>query len=121
MHETILGLAQMVAGAREWEMPLLETLCRVAESGWAHRLREGVTPEDCGSAFPCAAAFTAAEYLNIGRSGAAAEDFKAGDISVEGRSAADSAALAQSLRLAAERLMAPYAVEAEFAFRRVQG
>ena len=111
----------MVAGACEWEMPLLETLCRVAESGWFHRLREGVTPEDCGSAFPCAAAFTAAEYLNIGRSGAAAENFKAGEISVEGRSAADGAALAESLRQAAERLMAPYAVEEDFAFRRTKG
>ncbi len=120
MHETILELARTVSGAGEAEAAVLDALCRAAEAAWQRRLPEGTAPEDCGTAFSCAAAFTAAADLAAGRSGAVAS-FKAGDVSVEGRSGADGAALAEALRRTAEHLMAPYAVEADFAFRRVRG
>ena len=77
--------------------------------------------EDCGTAFPCAAAFTAASNLAAGRGSVAVASFQAGDVSVEGLGGADSAALAEALRNTAERLMAPYAQAADFSFRRVRG
>ena len=110
-----------VSGAGETEKELLEALCQAAEAAWTGRLREGVTAEACGTAYPCAAAFTAAADLVTGRSGDDVASFKAGDVSVERRDGSDGAALAASLRQTAERLMAPYAAEADFAFRRVRG
>ena len=71
MHETILELARTVSGAGEAETALLEALCQAAEAAWTGRLREGVAAEDCGTAFPCAAAFTAAADLAAGRGAAA--------------------------------------------------
>lgn len=121
MHETILKLARTISGAGETEEALLDALCQAAETAWQRRLPEGRTPENCGTAFSCAAAFTAAADLAAGRSGDAVASFKAGDISVESRGGADGAARAEALRQAAERLMAPYAVPADLAFRRVRG
>ena len=121
MLETILELARTVSGAGEAETALLEALCQAAETEWTSRLREGVTAADCGAAFPCAAAFTAASNLAAGRGSVAVASFQAGDVSVEGLGGADSAALAEALRNTAERLMAPYAQAADFSFRRVRG
>ena len=67
--ETILTLAKVLSGAGEDEEPLLEALCQAAERQWERRLRPGVTAEDCGEAFPCAAAFTAAADLAAARGG----------------------------------------------------
>ena len=120
MGEQILELAMTVAGAGEEERALLEPLCAAAETAWTARLREGVTAEACGSAFCCAAAFTAAADFAVSRFGGVRE-FTAGEISVKGRNVSDAAELAHALRQTAERLMAPYAAEADFAFRGVRG
>ena len=120
-QETALTLARELSGAGEAEEALLELLCQAAEQQWEKRLRPGMTTEDCGKAFPCAVAFTAAADLVTGRSGDDVATFKAGDVSVERRDGNDGAALAAALRQTAERLMAPYAVPADFAFRRVRG
>ena len=45
----------------------------------------------------------------------------AGSVSVRIRGAAESCALAESLRRTAERLMAPFAVPDDFCFRGVRG
>ena len=58
MREEILTLARIVSGAGETEEALLESLCQAARLRWEGRLRQGLTPEDCGRAFACAAAFT---------------------------------------------------------------
>ena len=97
-QETALTLARELSGAGEAEEALLELLCQAAEQQWEKRLRPGMTTEDCGKAFPCAVAFTAAADL-----------------------AAESCALAESLRRTAERLMAPFAVPDDFCFRGVRG
>ena len=60
MGERILELALAAGGG---DRALLEPLCNAAVRAWTARLREGLTAEDCGEAFPCAAAFTAAADL----------------------------------------------------------
>ena len=115
-QETALTLARELSGAGEAEEALLELLCQAAEQQWEKRLRPGMTTEDCGKAFPCAVAFTAAADLAAARGG-----FTAGSVSVRIRGAAESCALAESLRRTAERLMAPFAVPDDFCFRGVRG
>ena len=111
-----------MSGAGEAETALLEALCQAAEAEWTGRLREGMAAEDCGTAFPCAAAFTAAANLAAGRGGGGAvASFKAGDVSVEGRGGADGAALAEALRNTAERLMAPLHPGGGFCFQEGAG
>ena len=53
MHEKILTLAKAIVRPAEEEEALLDALCTAAEAELAGRLREDVSPEDCG-AFPCA-------------------------------------------------------------------
>lgn len=117
MREKILELARGIAGESE----LLEALCGAEESRWRARLRQGVSPEDCGEAFVCAAAFTAAASLTAGRGGDGVASFTAGEVSVKGRSTAENAGAARAMRQAAEELMAPYTEAADFAFRGVRG
>lgn len=117
--EKILELALAVSGAGEEERGLLEALCAAAERAWRGRLRQGVTEEDCGEAFSCAAALTAAADLAAGQGGGVAA-FTAGAISVKGLGGAESAARAAALRATAERLMAPYVHSGEFCFRGVR-
>lgn len=121
MREEVLALARIVSGAGEAEEALLGPLCQAARQRWEARLRLGLAPEDCGAAFICAAAFTAAADLAAGRGGGAVSAFTAGDLSVKGRGAAEAAALAQSLRQTAEGLMSPYAEAEDFCFKGVRG
>lgn len=120
MEDRILALARAAAGGAA-EEPLLAPLCAAAGWYWEGRLREGLAAEDCGEAFPCAAAFTAAADLLAGGNGGFVESFRAGEISVKGRGAAETAAQAQNLRQTAERLMAPFAVPEDFSFQGVRG
>ena len=106
MRERILKLALELTGGGEGDRMLLAALCAVAEDAWLARLREGVAPEDCGEALPCAAAFTAAADLAAAEGGAAS--FSAGDISVSLGGVQDRARRAESLRQAAEGLMEPF-------------
>ena len=118
--ETILTLAKALSGAGEDEEPLLEALCQAAERQWERRLRPGVTAEDCGEAFPCAAAFTAAADLAVGPDGGI-ESFTAGCVSVKGAGGEGAQRRAESLRRSAWQLMAPFTQPGDFAFRRVRG
>ena len=60
MDQEILDMAVILTGAAEDRQMLLTALCTAARQRWQARLREGVTVEDCGQAFVCAAAFSAA-------------------------------------------------------------
>lgn len=116
-----MTLARAVSGAGETERALLELLCLAARERWEARLRSGVTAADCGAAFLCAAAMTAAADLAAGREDGNVSAFTAGEISVKGRGAAEAAALAETLRRTAARLMAPYAEAEDFCFKGVRG
>ena len=121
MDETIVALAARLAGLEETDTALLEPLCAAARARWIARLRQGVTEEDCGKTLCCAAAFSAAAEAVSGASGdGGVTSFKAGEVSVQGRTAA-SAALSAALRSAAEELMAPFARTGSFAFLGVDG
>lgn len=84
-------MAVILTGAAEDRQVLLTALCAAARQRWQARLREGVAAEDCGQAFVCAAAFSAAAEFLTGEGGnaAAASSFSAGEISVSASSAAD--------------------------------
>ena len=83
-QETALTLARELSGAGEAEEALLELLCQAAEQQWEKRLRPGMTTEDCGKAFPCAVAFTAAADLAAARGGEGVSGFTAGLLSLCG-------------------------------------
>ena len=119
MHETSLTLAQTISGARDTEASLLELLCTAQEQAWSERLR-GVTANECADAFCCACAFSAVAGLLAGRGGEGTASFRAGEISVQRASGDQTRTAAESLCAQAERLMAPYTAEDNFAFRGVR-
>lgn len=119
MGEQILALALAASGGNGEDRALLEPLCAAAEAAWRRRLRPGTAPEECGEALLCAAAFTAAADLAAGSGGAAS--FSAGDLSVSLGSGADRARRAESLRQAAERLMAPFVRASDLWAQGVEG
>ena len=91
MEEEILELCRaMGAGADQEE--LLLPLIRAVTSALAGRLRSGVVPEDCGSAFPLAAAMISMDGLNYACGGGGVTSFTAGEVSVrtEGGTLRDS-------------------------------
>ena len=100
---------------------VLEALCTAAEAEMTQRLQEGVTPEDCGDAFSCAAALLAAAGLLPCRSGGEAEQFTVGDVSVKTGSGGQVCEAAAAMRRQAASIMAPYWGDSEFAFQGVRG
>ena len=67
-------------GAQESQEELLLPLTRAVQRELAGRLRQGVAPEDCGPAFPLAAAMTAMERLCGMTGGGEIASFTAGDL-----------------------------------------
>ena len=115
----VLSLAKDLGHLEDEPSEALETLCAAAVAelnGW---LRDGVCPEDCGSAFPLAAAWLVLAGLAAGESGGT-ERFTAGEISVQ-RDGEDAAARRAALRLQARQVMAPYIRDGGFAFLGVDG
>lgn len=115
-----MELARTVAGGQTDE-ELLRVLCGLAAERWRLRLRPEVTAEDCGDAFCCAAAYTAAADLAVSRGGEGLESFTAGAVSVRMGTAAERGEAGLALRQAAERLMAPYVEPGDVSFKGVRG
>ena len=85
------------------------------------RLRQGVTPEACGSAFACAGACLACAALyETDTAGSGGVSFRAGDVSVTASAGGESTASTKALRELAERMMAPYLDDGGFCFRGVR-
>lgn len=115
MTAEILALCRaMGAGADREE--LLLPLVQAAQRELVAWLRPGVSPRDCGPAFPLAAAMVAMEGLEHSLEGGQALSFTAGDLSIRTAGGADASRSAQ-----ARRLLAPWLGETGFAFRGVRG
>ena len=112
--EEVLRLAAALGKQEETEE--LALLCGAAVEELGGLLREGVTPEDCGGAFPLAAAWMA---LAGGQAaGNEVESFTAGEVSIRRR---DGGERGKALRLQAMQVMRPWLRDEGFVFRGVRG
>ena len=76
-----MAMAKALGHVTAGQETALEALCQAAETELARRLRPGVSPEDCGSAFVLACAWMALAGLTAGES-AGVEKFTAGSLTV---------------------------------------
>ena len=108
-------------GASEDQEELLLPLVQAVYSQLSARLKEGTLPEDCGPAFPLAAAMTAMDQLSgmLGGGGGEVASFTAGDLTI--RKESGSGAQSGTLSAQAERLLAPWLTGAGFVFQGVEG
>ena len=120
MTEEILALALQLGG-REEDEEILRTLCQAAEAELAGRLRTGVSAEDCGEAFPLAAAYWALAGLSAAGQQGTVESFTAGDVTIRQGSGSTAAGQTAALREQAERLLAPWLQDDGFCFQKVMG
>lgn len=121
MLEQIVCLAAAIVQPTEEERPLLTALCTAVEAEMRRRMRADVRPEDCGDAFPCAAALLAAAGLLPCRCGGGVEEFSVGDVSVRTGEDGRACTAAAAMRRQAAGMMAPYWCDDEFAFQGVNG
>ena len=115
LDEEILALCRQM-GAGEEQDTLLLPLIEAARDSLQRRLKAGVSPQDCGSAFPLAAALTAMDGLDRAAGEGDVSSFSAGEVSVRLRERGGGGRAEQ-----AERLRAPGLGETGFAFRGVEG
>ena len=104
-------------GREDWDEQVLQGVCQAVETRLAARLRAGLAPEDCGGAFPVAAAWMALAALEGSDGASGVESFSAGDLTVKTGGSQRSRDLEQQ----AWKLMAPYCREEGFAFLGVRG
>ena len=108
-------------GASEDQEELLLPLVQAVSGQLAARLKEGTVPEDCGPAFPLAAAMTAMDQLSgmLGGGVDAVTSFTAGDLTIRKESGGGNQS--KTLSAQAERLLAPWLADAGFVFQGVEG
>ena len=105
-------------GASEGQEELLLPLVQAVRGQLAARLKEGIFPEDCGPAFPLAAAMTAMDQLSgMLDGGGGVTSFTAGDLTIRKESGSRS----KTLSAQAERLLAPWLAGTGFMFQGVEG
>ena len=103
-------------GAEEGQEELLLPLLQAALEELSGRLRPGVSPRDCGSALPLAAAMVAMDRLaGLEGGGGEVTAFTAGDLSVRRESTGGG------LTRQAQALLRPWLAPGDFAFRGVRG
>lgn len=122
MSEEILALCRAMGAAEDRE-ELLLPLARAVEQQLAGRLKEGVVPEDCGTAFSLAAAMTVMDRLSAvtgGGSGGEVTSFTAGDLTIR-RESGNGGQAGKSLSAQAEGLLAPWLGDTGFVFQGVEG
>lgn len=120
MSEEIVAMAQTLGRVADEDMEALTALCGAAERELSGRLREGLTPEDCGQAYVLGCAWLALAALAGRGAGTAPVRFTAGQVSVQEESG-QYAQRVQTLRLQAETVMAAYLRDRDFFFRGVEG
>ena len=112
--DEVLHLAAAL-GRRE-ETEELSLLCAAAVEELKGLLRDGVSMEDCGGAFPLAAAWMA--LAGAQAAGNEVESFTAGEVSIRRR---DGGERGKALRLQAMQVMRPWLRDEGFVFRGVRG
>lgn len=95
----------LIQDSQDDKLPMLEVLCRCAETSLRQNLREGVSPEDCKADFVAAASLYALAAMSEMDELGQMEQIKAGDLTLR-RGSTDSAACC--LRYQAEVMMSPY-------------
>ena len=115
LDEEILALCRQM-GAGEERDGLLLPLIEAARDSLQRRLKAGVSPRDCGSAFSLAAALTAMDGLDRAAGEGDVSSFTAGEVSIRLQEQSGGGRTEQ-----AERLLAPWLGETGFAFRGVEG
>lgn len=117
MTEQILALCRAMGAGQE---ELLLPLALAVKEQLAGRLKEGASPEDCGTAFPLAAAMLVMDRLSgVTGGGGSITSFTAGDLTV--RKEAGSGGTSRTLSAQAEGLLAPWLKDSGFVFRGVEG
>lgn len=118
MTQRILELCRSLGAAQEKE-ELLLALIETVQGQLAGQLREGISPEDCGSAFPLAAAMTAMERLSaLAGGGDEVTSFTAGELTIRRESGKSQTG---NLSRQARELLAPWLGDTGFVFRGVDG
>lgn len=118
MVRQMAELARSLGRVEEREYGALDGLCEAACRQLRGRLRDGVSPEDCGQCFVLAGAWMALAGLEVSRSVGQAERFTAGDVSVQN---ADAGQRAEALRRQAGEIMAGWLRDTSFMFCGVDG
>jgi hypothetical protein len=113
--EAILSYAAAIAGDGA-DDTLLQAMCVAAASELEARLREGVSAEQLGETFSLAAGVLAASMYCATEHPERIRRFRAGEVSV-----AYEKATPESLRTAAEEMLAAYLQDRGFDFRGVRG
>ena len=113
MTEEIAAMCRAM-GAKEVQEELLLPLIQAVRDRLAGALKEGIAPEDCGPAFPLAAAMTVMDWLEDLEGGQIAS-FTAGDLTVRRDQGG------RSLSEQAEELLSPWLRDMGFVFLGVEG
>lgn len=120
MDEEIFAVANCICNVSEAEQDYLSALCRAERAQLETRLQADVN-ENTHAIFICAAAWLAAADYFSGKGASGAASWKAGDVTVEERSATACGAAAENLRHAAEILLRGLTCDEGFAFLGVRG
>ena len=115
-----MAMAKALGHVTAGQETALEALCQAAEAELTRRLRPGVSPEDCGSAFVLACAWMALAGLTAGES-AGVERFTAGSVTIREADCVQDRERSAALRLQAETVLGPYLADRGFAFQGVEG
>ena len=118
MTEQVLELLLALYGPGQDET-VLRLLCQSACKALDARLKDGLTAEDCGGAYPLAAAWIAMDWLRGSQGMDGVTALSAGDISIRREGGGDSGKLSEQ----AMEIMAPYlgGGSGGFVFRGVDG
>ena len=104
-------------GRDDWDEGLVAGVCQAAERRLERRLKPGLTPKDCGGAFPIAAAWIALSALENRGGLEGIQSFTAGDLTVRTGGGGGTGRLEEQ----AEKLMAPFCTPSGFAVRGTPG
>lgn len=116
MTEQVMELVRALCGPGQSEA-VLYTLCEGACRALDWRLKDGLTAEDCGGAYPLAAAWMAMDWLRGSQGMDGVTYLSAGDLSVRREGGGDNGSLSQR----ALEIMAPYLQDDGFVFQGVKG